>query len=79
MILPQWLAAAIAGSLLAALVAIVKLVAANSETNVGQDEKIAQIEHRQEIARGVVDRVDTQLAQLRERLARLESKGHDPR
>lgn len=73
MLVPQWLAATIAGALLASLVAIIKLVAANSETNVGQDEKIAQIEHRQEISRGIVDRVDTQLAKLRERLATLEA------
>lgn len=78
MILPQWVAAALAGTLLAALLTVIGLVATNSETNERQDEKIAQIERRQEIARGVVDRVDAQLAQLRERLARLESQGHAP-
>jgi hypothetical protein len=70
--IPPWLAGTIMATLLAAMVAIVKLVASNSETNVGQNEKLAQIEARQEIARGIVDRVDAQLAQLRERLARLE-------
>jgi hypothetical protein len=69
---PTWLAAIIAGALLTSMLGIVKLVNDNAQTNVGQNEKIRQIEERQVIARGVVDRVDAQLAALRERLARLE-------
>jgi chromosome condensin MukBEF ATPase and DNA-binding subunit MukB len=70
--IPTWLAASLTATLLAAVVAFVKLVTYSSQMNERQDEKLAQIEARQEIARDIVDRVDAQLATIRERLARLE-------
>ncbi len=80
--IPQWLAATITGTLLTSIVAMVAMVAVNSDKNGKQDEKLDQIEHRQEIARAIVDRVDAadrelhaELTKLRERVARLERDG----
>jgi hypothetical protein len=80
--IPQWLLGTIAASLVSMLIALAKLIAWQNETNALQDQRLTQIEQRQEINRGIVEREDARdralhadLATLRERMARLERNG----
>ena len=77
--IPQWLLGTLAASLVTTLIALAKLIAWQSEVNALQDQRLAQIEARQEVARGIIEREDVrdrdvhaEMAKLRERLARLE-------
>jgi hypothetical protein len=81
--IPQWLLGILAASLVTSLIALAKLIAWQSEVNALQNQRLTQIEQRQEINRGIVEREDVrdraihaELAKLYERLARLERNGH---